>query len=199
MLSANTFRKSRCAARTRLLHAVTAVAMAATLWACTGPTAPVAPAPPPTSTTYHLGTGDKVRVTVYGEQNLSGEYSVDSSGTLTLPLVGNVKVAGLTSDELKEHLQQRYKEYLKTPDVSIQILDYRPFYIVGEVKNPGKYPYVNGMTVINAVAIAGGFTYRANSDNFYIQRKGKADHQFSAQQATEIRPGDVVVVRERFF
>ncbi len=198
MLFARTFRKGHYAHGTRFLHILSVIAMATMLWACAEPTAPMAP-PPPTDTTYHLGSGDQVRVTIYGEQNLSGEYRVDGSGALTLPLVGNVHVAGLTSDQLKQHLERRYKEYLKAPDVSIEILDYRPFYIVGEVKNPGKYPYVNGMTVINAVAIAGGFTYRANSDDFYIQRKARNDHQFSAQQTTEVRPGDVIVVRERFF
>lgn len=175
------------------------IAMAAILCACSGPSSPLGPAPLPTSEEYHLGGGDQVKVTIFGEQDLSGDYRVDGSGMLTMPLIGRVHAAGLTSDQLKATLQRHYKQYLKTPDVSVEIVNYRPFYIVGEVKDPGKYPYVNGMTVINAVAIAGGFTYRADSNDFYIQRKGKTKYEFSARQTTVVRPGDVVVVRERFF
>jgi polysaccharide export outer membrane protein len=150
---------------------------------------------------YRLGAGDKIRVSVFGEPNLTGEYEVDGGGTVTLPLIGRVKAAGLTSDELKKSLERNYREYLKAPDVSVAILNYRPFYIVGEVNKPGNYPYVSGITVINAVAIAGGFTYRANTSNFYVQRKKKDDasSQIVAEQTTEVRPGDVIIVRERYF
>lgn len=169
----------------------------AVVTACGGPSGPVAPQTAPAESSYQLGSGDQVRVTVFGEPNLSGEYRVDGSGVLTLPLVGQVKAAGLSSEQLKRRLEQNFQEFLKTPDVSVEILNYRPFYIVGEVHKPGNYPFVNGITVINAVAIAGGFTYRANTDTFYIQRKG--DQRLVAQTATQIRPGDVIIVRERFF
>lgn len=181
------------------LGRVIAVAfMSVLLWSCAGPSAPPPPMAP-VENSYRLGSGDLVRIKVFGEQNLSGEHRVDGGGALTLPLVGRVESADMTPNELKKHLENRYSEYLKTPDISIEVLTYRPFYIVGEVNKPGNYPYVDGMTVINGVAIAGGFTYRANTDDFYIQRKGNKNEQYSAEQATEVRPGDVIVVRERFF
>jgi protein involved in polysaccharide export with SLBB domain len=146
---------------------------------------------------YRLGAGDKVKVNVFGDESLSGEHQVDGNGTFTFPLVGNVKAAGLTSAELEQSLRSHLNEYLRDPRVSVEVEGYRPFYIVGEVKNPGSYPYVDGMTVINAVAIAGGFTYRAKDSEFDIQRK---DNQaLDARQATKVLPGDVIVVRERFF
>lgn len=179
-------------------RAVAVAFMALVLWSCAGPSGPLPPTKP-IETSYQLGSGDLVRIKIYGEQNLSGEYRVDGNGALTLPLVGRIKSAEMTPDELKKDLENRYGEYLKTPDVSVEVLTYRPFYIVGEVNKPGNYPYVNGMTVINGVAIAGGFTYRANTDDFYIQRKGDENQQYSAKQTTEVQPGDVIVVRERFF
>lgn len=171
-----------------------------TLSACGAPSVPVSSLAPPTESGYRLGAGDKIRVSVFGEPNLTGEYQVDGGGTVTLPLVGRVKAAGQTSDELKKNLEKTYREYLKAPDVSVSILNYRPFYIVGEVNKPGNYPYVSGMTVINAVAIAGGFTYRANTGNFVVQRKkDDSSSQISAAQTTEVKPGDVIIVRERYF
>jgi polysaccharide export outer membrane protein len=185
----------------RALASVVFATMA--LSACGAPSVsvPVAAVAPPMENSYRLGAGDKIRVSVFGEPNLTGEYQVDGGGTVTLPLIGRVKAAGLTSDELKKGLERNYREYLKAPDVSVAILNYRPFYIVGEVNKPGNYPYVSGITVINAVAIAGGFTYRANTSNFYVQRKKKDDasSQIVAEQTTEVRPGDVIIVRERYF
>lgn len=176
------------------------LACALPLWSCGSPSLPVAPVPPATSEdSYRLGSGDQVRIGVFNEPNLSGEYRIDGNGNLTLPLIGVVRAGGVTAKELTQTLEKRYSEFLRTPNVSVAILTYRPFYIVGEVQKPGNYPYVDGMTVINAVAIAGGFTYRANTSSFYIQRKGKGDQQFAAEQTTQVRPGDVVVVRERFF
>ncbi|MGE0650472.1 MAG: polysaccharide biosynthesis/export family protein [Alphaproteobacteria bacterium] len=172
------------------------------LSACAAPSVsvPVAAVAPPTESSYRLGAGDKIRVSVFGEPNLTGEYQLDGGGTVTLPLIGRVKAAGLTSEDLKKSLERNYREYLKAPDVSVAILNYRPFYIVGEVNKPGNYPYVSGITVINAVAIAGGFTYRANTSNFYVQRKKEnSSSQIVAEQTTEVRPGDVIVVRERYF
>jgi polysaccharide export outer membrane protein len=170
------------------------------LSACGAPSVPIASMVPPAENSYRLGAGDKIRVSVFGEPNLTGEYQLDGGGTVTLPLIGRVKAAGLTSDELKKSLERNYREYLKAPDVSVAILNYRPFYIVGEVNKPGNYPYVSGITVINAVAIAGGFTYRANTSNFYVQRKkNDTSSQIFAEQTTEVRPGDVIIVRERYF
>jgi len=159
------------------------------------PTAAVRPA----STDYHLGPGDEVDVVVFGDTSLSGKHQLDGNGAFTFPLIGTVRAGGQTSKELAATLRTQLAEYMRDPNVSVEILNYRPFYIVGEVRQPGSYPYVDGMNVINAVAIAGGFSYRAKKDEFVIQRKGDESAEVAANQATSVLPGDVVVVSERFF
>jgi len=147
---------------------------------------------------YKLGPGDKVNMKVFGDETLSGSYQVDGKGMFSVPLVGNVEANGLTKNELENVLRTKLRKYLNDPRVGIEIESYRPFYIIGEVQKPGSYNYVNGMTVINAVAIAGGFTYRAKEDAFAIRRA--ADRStVEGRQMTQVQPGDVIVVRERFF
>jgi polysaccharide export outer membrane protein len=150
---------------------------------------------------YRLGSGDRVRVTVFGHEDLSGELEVDGAGQLSLPLVQQVRAAGLTVNELEEAIRDALKpDYLKNPRVSVEVLNYRPFYILGEVKNPGSYPYVNGMTVINAVALAGGYTYRARQNKVTITRATDAERtDESADHDTVVLPGDVIMVPERYF
>ncbi len=150
---------------------------------------------------YRLGTGDKVKVTVYGHENLSGESDVDSTGNLALPLIQTVKASGLTVQELERSIVAKLSpDYLKNPRVSVEIISNRPFFILGEVHKPGSYPYVNGMTVVTAVALAGGFTYRADSDEVYITRvTDKQKTKQSADQNTPVMPGDVIEVPERYF
>lgn len=156
---------------------------------------------PITDEHYRLGTGDKMRVTVYGEEDLSGEFFVDGSGQVQLPLVGNVKAAGLTLHEFIVEVTTALKDgYLKDPKVSAEVLNYRPFYIIGEVNKPGEYPYENGLNVLGAVALAGGYTYRANDNDIYIRRVGSKDEEsFPADSATKIYPGDIIRVAERIF
>lgn len=161
---------------------------------------------PPKSTTadmagYRLGSGDHVRVTVYGEPNLSGEFTVDGRGGLSLPLIGNVNAAGMNAGELEKKIVGGLSpQYLNDPKVAVEVITYRPFYIVGEVRNPGSYPYVNGMSVINAVALAGGFTYRAQEEGFDISRSVDGDQRrIYGKKTTGILPGDVITVRERYF
>lgn len=150
---------------------------------------------------YRLGTGDKVRVTVYNEPTLSGEFDVNDQGMVSLGLIGPVAIGGKTLSEAQELITQKYgKDYLVNPRVNVEVLNYRPFFILGEVKNPGSYPYVNGMTVVNAVALAGGYTPRANHDRIFVKRA--ADPKAGEQPAKEdsvILPGDIVRVAERFF
>lgn len=178
---------------------IIALALATPLMACASePPMDVAALTPPPASEYHLGPGDKVNVKVFGDETLSGQHQVDGSGAFAFPLIGTVNAGGMSSAQLEETLESRLKEYMRDPDVSVEILDYRPFYIVGEVRQPGSYPYVDGMTVINAVAIAGGFTYRAREREFYI-RRSESPSRLDAGQATPVRPGDVIVVRERFF
>jgi polysaccharide export outer membrane protein len=148
---------------------------------------------------YRLGAGERLRITVFGESDLSGEFVVGSDGTIAFPLVGSISATGRTLDELEAAIVDKLKpDYLKNPQVSLEILNYRPFYILGEVKNPGSYPYVNGMRVVNAIALAGGFTYRARQSKMTIKR---AEHgrTEAADGNTVVLPGDVIEVPERFF
>ena len=149
---------------------------------------------------YSLGTGDRLRVTVFGHPDLSGEYQVDSAGRLKLPLVGSLVVVNRTPDNVKEMIVSALRpDYLKDPQVSVQVINYRHFYIIGEVANPGSYPYVGGMRVVNAVAVAGGYTYRAKQKDMLITRAKGDGQQEPAGQDTAVFPGDVIVVPERFF
>ncbi|MEX2453807.1 MAG: polysaccharide biosynthesis/export family protein [Rhodospirillaceae bacterium] len=150
---------------------------------------------------YRLGSGDRIRLIVYGEPDLTGEFGIDGSGDLGVPLIGKVPAGNATATELEERIAERLTpDYLKNPSVTVEIVSYRPFYIVGEVRQPGSYAYVSGMTVINAVALGGGFTYRARESEFEIDRRiGNQVRNIEAKPATEVLPGDVITVAERFF
>lgn len=149
---------------------------------------------------YRLGTGDKLRVIVFGEPDLSGEFDITGAGKVSLPLIGQVHATGLTIDQFEKEVANKLADgYLTSPKVSIEVLNYRPFYIIGEVDKPGQYPYTNGMTVLNAVAVGGGYTYRANTDFVYITRGDGEEAKYPANQPVRVLPGDVVRVPERFF
>ncbi len=150
---------------------------------------------------YHLGPGDKIRVTVYGHEDLSGEFEIDGTGRLSLPLIPYVNATGLTEMRLEKAIIKKLKpDYLINPRVSVEILSYRPFYIIGEVKNPGSYSYVNGMAVVNAVAVAGGYTYRAKTSAVtVIREKDQSRKKMEVDQNTKIFPGDIIEVPERWF
>ena len=123
---------------------------------------------------YTLGAGDVITLTVAGESELDGEYTVDDKGYVDLPLIGSVLVNGLSIQKSDLVITDMYRDgYLKDPNISIQVKEYRPFFILGEVRNPGKYPYKDGMTVLQAVAVAGGFTYRADQKQVEIVRVQK--------------------------
>jgi protein involved in polysaccharide export with SLBB domain len=150
---------------------------------------------------YKLGPGDKVKVTVFNEPDLSGEFDVSGQGQLALPLIGQVNVGGKTLDELQALITEKYgANYLVNPRVSVEILNYRPFFIIGEVKNPGSYPYVNAMTVVNAIALAGGYTPRGDRNGIMIKRANNpsAGEQPIGEDGV-VLPGDVIRVKERFF
>jgi len=150
---------------------------------------------------YTLGAGDKVKVTVYGEDDLSGEFLVDGSGHVQLPLIGQVKASGLTVHEFVGEVTTALENgYLKEPKVSVQVLNYRPFYIIGEVNKPGEYPYENGLTILRAVALAGGYTYRADDTSVYVRHVNSTQEtSMPADSTTRIFPGDIVRVSERIF
>lgn len=150
---------------------------------------------------YTFGSGDRLRITVFGHQDLSGEFSVSETGSVALPLAGNLVLGGLTIREAERTIVDALKpDYLINPRVSVEVLNYRPFYIIGEVNAPGSYAYVNGMTVTEAVALGGGFTYRAKKERMVIIRASDPTREERPATATEIvLPGDVIKVLERFF
>ncbi len=126
---------------------------------------------------YKLGAGDNLRVMVFRHPDLSGQFEIDGAGMIALPLIGGVAVGGLTLAEAVAAIADALRpDYLKNPRISLEVLNYRPFYIIGEVRAPGSYPFVNGINVLNAVAIAGGFTYRARENRMTIIRAGDPDH-----------------------
>jgi polysaccharide export outer membrane protein len=150
---------------------------------------------------YTLGAGDKLRVIVYGQDGISGSYLVGADGDVSLPLVGSVRARGLTTDRLARRIADRLKQgYVRDPHVTVSVETYRPFFILGEVTTPGQYPYVPNMTAENAVAIAGGFSPRAEKDNVKLSRNADGQH-FSGEVPLDypLRPGDTVVVKERWF
>lgn len=150
---------------------------------------------------YRLGAADKVRVNVFGEEALTGEFIVGGSDKVSLPLIGEVQAAGLTIGQFQEEIAQALRQgYINEPRVSAEVLNYRPFYILGEVKKPGEYPYTNNLTVLNAVATAEGFSYRANTRMVYIKRAdGAGEQAFPLTTATQVAPGDTIRIGERFF
>ena len=153
------------------------------------------------ATAYRLGSGDKVSVNVFGESELSGEFLVGDDGQVDLPLIGAVQATGQTVNEFQTAVVARYSQgYLKDPKVSISVLNYRPFFITGEVGNGGEYPYKAGLTIQDAVAIAGGYTYRANTGKAFVRRAG-ADQEVPVEltQRVTLNPGDIVRIPERFF
>lgn len=162
----------------------------------------IAAAPDRTRTAeIRLEAGDKIRVTVFGEEKLTGDYQVDTGGYVGMPLAGSVKAAGLTPPEFEKALEARFRgSYLRNPKVTVEVMTFRPFYVLGEVQKPGEYPYRAGLNVLSAIAIAGGATYRASTSEVLIQRAGTTTLQKNPQSPTiTVMPGDLVRVPERFF
>ena len=160
------------------------------------PGVPVVP-----NATYTLDSGDKVRVIVFGQDNLSNIYSVDGSGAVALPLIGPVRARGLTTFELAGEIAGRLRQkYVKDPKVTVEVQTYRPFFILGEVNKPGQYPFVNAMTAEAAVAIAEGYTERAKKR--FVRLTRRFDGVMSTVMVPTdypIQPGDTIYVLERFF
>ena len=160
------------------------------------------PIPSADTSNYILGPGDKVRIITFGEQQLTGEFNVDAAGEIVLPLVGPVHAGGLTPQQLNRSVEAALSksQLYRNPSVSVEVIDYRPIFVLGEVARPGQFPYQPGMTVISAVATAGGFTYRAVTNKFSIVRtNGTRSVEGVATRATSLQPGDVVTAYERIF
>ncbi len=187
------------------LVALAAMAMPI-LAGCTGEKiAPLAAAdmPSPKSATgYRLGAGDKLRITVYNEPALTGEYSVTPAGAVAFPLIGTVNVADHTIEQVTSDITHRLDGgYVQDARVSVEVMSFRPFYILGEVNKPGEYPYSSGLTVEKAVALAGGFTYRANARVVFVRRDngpGEGSVQLRGIPVS-VLPGDTIRIGERYF
>lgn len=150
---------------------------------------------------YRLGAGDKINIDVFNQPNLTGEYTLDGNGSFSMHLIGKVNAANLTTTELEALLVSKLKpDYLVNPRVSVRMQNFRPFYIMGEVKNPSSYAYVDGMTYLNAVAIAGGYTYRGKKDYVYVIRGDDPKRkELKLDVNKRVRPGDIIRIAERFF
>jgi polysaccharide biosynthesis/export protein len=160
-----------------------------------------APSSQPSPGDYVLGPNDRVRLKVYGEPDISGEYEIDNTGQVSVPLAGHIPAAGLTTKELEHAITAALaKGIVRDPRVNVEVALYRPYYILGEVKKSGEYPYRLGLTVLDAVASAGGFTYRANENKVYVRRAGSgAEQTYSLDTPIMVYPGDNIRVPERFF
>jgi polysaccharide export outer membrane protein len=154
-----------------------------------------------TSDSYRLGAGDKLQIDVFNQGDLSGEYILDGEGRISMPLIGYVKAAGLTATELSGLLVSKLKpDYLVNPRISVRVKGYRPYYLIGEVRSTGTFAYVDGMTYLTAVAIAGGFTYRAKKDHVYVVRADDTEREeIKLDIGEKVRPGDIIRVAERIF
>jgi polysaccharide export outer membrane protein len=157
----------------------------------------VAEGPPP----YILDSGDRLRITVFGQDGLTNSYFVDVSGNITMPLIGAVAARGLTTPELSRSIADRLRRgFIREPHVAIEVEAYRPFFILGEVTAPGQYPYVPNMTAETAVAVAGGFTPRAFRGQIQLRRtEGGQVYSGIVPLGFPVRPGDTITVQERWF
>jgi len=150
---------------------------------------------------YQLGSGDKINISVFGESDLSIEVRLPDVGTINYPFLGEVKLVGLTAAEVEQLIYTGLKgDYLINPSVSVTITEYRPFFIDGEVKRPGGYPYQPGLTVNKAAALAGGYTDRASRDNVIIVREHDGTtNEIDVNVSDMIQPGDIITIKQRFF
>jgi polysaccharide export outer membrane protein len=175
---------------------------AVALTACAGPRSSADASVGDPSVSYRLAPGDKVKVTVFNEPDFSGEFQVDDSGSISFPLIGQVPAGGSSPAEFEGKLAARLRNgVVRNPQVTIEVATYRPVNVLGEVRNAGQYPYRAGLSVQDAVALAGGYTYRANTRTVYIRRAG-AGGEIAARTEGErvvINPGDTLRIPQRIF
>jgi polysaccharide export outer membrane protein len=150
---------------------------------------------------YAIRPSDQLRIQVYDDQNITGEYLVDSAGYVSIPLAGRVKASGLTPPQLERAIIAKLASgVLKKPDVTVQVLGYGPVYVHGEVKRGGEFPYRPGLTIMDAVALAGGYTYRADETAAFVTRAGsRIERGYALESTVRIYPGDNIRIPERFF
>lgn len=150
---------------------------------------------------YQLASGDILKINVFGHEDISGDYEVDGTGQITFPLLGLVRAEGMTIEQLRVEIQEALnRDYLVDPRVSVEVLNYRPIYVLGQVNSPGSYAYSVGMTVRQAVALAGGYTRRADNDDMkLIRMENGVQQELEVQEEDTILPGDTLEVLRRFF
>lgn len=169
------------------------------LFACASPGDGLPPLLPAMDlSSYHLGAGDELAIKVLGATELNGQYEVQGDGTIRMLLIGDVPISGLTIEAVETQIADKLSAggFAKQPSVSASVVTYRPFYILGEVVRPGAYPYASGMRVLSAVAVAQGYTYRANQNFAIVSRGGK---EARADAMASIEPGDIIRVPERYY
>lgn len=150
--------------------------------------------------TYRLGVGDKLKITVFGEENLSGATEVNAMGQVALPLAGEIPAKGLAINQFRDAVVRRLQDgYLKTPKVTVEVTNYRAIYVHGEVKSAGEFPYKPGLTLRDAVAVAGGYTYRADQSFLLVAREGEPLTRIPLPSDVPVLPGDNLQIPERFF
>lgn len=150
---------------------------------------------------YVLGVGDQVKITVFGQPDLSGQFEIDGAGAISMPLIGQLTALGESTPSLEQAITIKLADgFLRDPRVSAEVINYRPFFILGEVRTPGEYPYAAGLSVVNAVASAGGFSYRANKKVVFIKSvDGESEESFQMNAQVMVQPGDTVRIGERIF
>lgn len=185
----------------RALSALAALLAAAVISGCSGYRPAPAAFHEAINQPYRLGAGDRVRVTVFEQESLTNTYSVDQSGYIAFPLVGAIAARGHTAQQVEGQIASRLREgYLRDPDVTVEVDRYRPVFVMGEVGAAGQYSYVPGMTVYKAVAMAGGFTARANQGNVDVNRDVNGQVMTGRVLTSDpLLPGDTIYVRERLF
>ena len=171
------------------------------LGGCAAPRFPLSAADLSINAPYELGSGDRVRIIVFGQDALSNSYAVDAAGFVSMPLIGPVRAAGLTTRALQAAVEARLRDgFVREPRLSVEVEAFRPFFVLGEVTTAGQYPFVAGMTAQTAVAIAGGFTPRAYQWDIDLTRIVNGRPLTGSVPITQpLRPGDTVTVRERLF
>lgn len=159
-----------------------------------------ATANPDTKRTYRLGIGDKLKIVVFGEDNLSGQFEVNALGQVSMPLIGDVPAANQPISEFRAAIGKKLANgYLKNPRVTVDVLNYRPIYVHGEVKSGGEFPFKSGLRLRDAIALAGGFTYRADQTYVAVFREGEGELSVPMNGTFTVSPGDNIRVLERFF
>lgn len=185
-----------------------AVSASALVSGCAGPSTAVIDGPSfathdgrnPLRNVYRLGVGDKLKVTVFGEENLSGQFEVGANGNISMPLVGDIPAKGLSVPDLRAAIIRRLAGgYLKNPKITVEMMNYRPIFVQGEVKNGGEFSYKAGVSLRDAIAMAGGYTYRADETYVLIGRGSAPDVAVRTPSNMQVLPGDNIRVPERFF